>query len=91
MKDAYLRSVQIGLIATFVGFQVNQSFNGDSQTTCLVWRRYAFAVQRVEKMEREKTEPLRRVPEVPRRQPGSMPFFASAQIQLSQWDAFGAL
>ena len=57
MKDAYLRSVQIGLIATFVGFQVNQSFNGDLANN-MFWFGVGmlFAVQRVEKMEREKTE-----------------------------------
>ena len=29
MQDPYFRAVAMGLIATFVGFQVNQSFNGD--------------------------------------------------------------
>ena len=29
MQDPYLRSVLIGVVAVFVGFQVNQSFNGD--------------------------------------------------------------
>ena len=29
MQDEYLRAVAIGLISTFVAFQVNQSFNGD--------------------------------------------------------------
>ena len=57
MKDAYLRSVQIGLIATFVGFQVNQSFNGDLANN-MFWFGVGmlFAVQRIERMEREKTE-----------------------------------
>jgi len=49
--------VLIGLIATFVGFQVNQSFNGDLANN-MFWFGVGmlFAVQRVEKMEREKTE-----------------------------------
>ena len=57
MKDAYLRSVQIGLIATFVGFQVNQSFNGDLANN-MFWFGVGmlFAVQRIERMERDKTE-----------------------------------
>ena len=54
MKDSYLRSVQIGMIATFVSFQINQSFNGDLANN-MFWFGVGmlFAVQRVEREGRE--------------------------------------
>ena len=55
MKDSYLRSVQIGMIATFISFQVNQSFNGDLANN-MFWFGIGmlFAVQRIEREGREK-------------------------------------
>lgn len=49
MQDSYLRAVAIGLIATFVAFQVNQSFNGDLPNN-MFWfcLGMLFAVQRLE-------------------------------------------
>ena len=49
MQDSYLRAVAIGLIATFVGFQVNQTFNGDLPNN-MFWFCIGmlFAVQRLE-------------------------------------------
>ncbi len=57
MRDPYLRAVQIGMISTFVGFQVNQSFNGDLANN-MFWFGVGmlFAVQRIESEEREKAE-----------------------------------
>ena len=49
MQDPYLRAVSIGLISTFVAFQVNQSFNGDLPNN-MFWFCIGmlFAVQRLE-------------------------------------------
>ena len=49
MQDAYLRAVAIGLLATFVAFQVNQSFNGDLPNN-MFWFCIGmlFAVQRLD-------------------------------------------
>ena len=49
MQEPYLRAVTIGLIATFVAFQVNQSFNGDLPNN-MFWFCIGmmFAVQRLE-------------------------------------------
>ena len=49
MGDPYYRTVTIGLIATFVAFQVNQSFNGDLGNN-MFWFYIGmlFAVQRLE-------------------------------------------
>lgn len=49
MQDSYLRAVAIGLISTFVAFQVNQSFNGDLPNN-MFWLCIGmlFAVQRLE-------------------------------------------
>ncbi|MCY3775859.1 MAG: hypothetical protein OXH11_07730, partial [Candidatus Aminicenantes bacterium] len=49
MQDPYFRAVTIGLIATFVGFQVNQSFNGDLPNN-MFWFCIGmmFAVQRLD-------------------------------------------
>ena len=49
MQDEYLRAVAIGLISTFVAFQVNQSFNGDLPNN-MFWFCIGmlFAVQRLE-------------------------------------------
>ncbi len=49
MQDPYLRAVTIGLISTFVAFQVNQSFNGDLPNN-MFWFCIGmlFAVQRLE-------------------------------------------
>ena len=49
MQDAYLRAVAIGLIATFVAFQVNQTFNGDLPSN-MFWFCIGmlFAVQRLD-------------------------------------------
>jgi O-antigen ligase len=50
MQDNYLRAVQIGMIATFVAFQVNQSFNGDLANN-MFWFGIGmlFAVQRIDR------------------------------------------
>jgi putative inorganic carbon (hco3(-)) transporter len=55
MTDPYLRAVQIGMIATFVSFQVNQSFNGDLANN-MFWFGVGmlFAVQRIDAELREK-------------------------------------
>jgi len=49
MQEPYLRAVTIGLLATFVAFQVNQSFNGDLPNN-MFWFCIGmmFAVQRLE-------------------------------------------
>ena len=49
MQEPYLRAGTIGLIATFVAFQVNQSFNGDLPNN-MFWFCIGmmFAVQRLE-------------------------------------------
>lgn len=49
MQEPYLRAVIIGLIATFVAFQVNQSFNGDLPNN-MFWFCIGmmFVVQRLE-------------------------------------------
>ena len=49
MQDTYLRAVAIGLIGTFVAFQVNQSFNGDLPSN-MFWFCIGmlFAVQRLD-------------------------------------------
>jgi hypothetical protein len=54
MQDSYLRAVAIGLIATFVAFQVNQSFNGDLPNN-MFWFCIGmlFAVQRLEAASRK--------------------------------------
>ena len=49
MQDPYLRAMTIGLISTFVAFQVNQSFNGDlSNNMFWFYVGMLFAVQRIE-------------------------------------------
>ncbi len=57
MQDNYLRAVQIGMIATFVAFQVNQSFNGDLANN-MFWFGVGmlFAVQRIDVEERAKSK-----------------------------------
>jgi len=54
MQDSYLRAVAIGMIATFVAFQVNQSFNGDLPNN-MFWFCIGmlFAVQRLEAASRK--------------------------------------
>ncbi len=49
MQDSYLRAIAIGLIATFVAFQVNQTFNGDLPSN-MFWFYIGmlFAVQRLD-------------------------------------------
>jgi putative inorganic carbon (HCO3(-)) transporter len=49
MQDSYLRAVFIGLIATFIAFQVNQSFNGELANN-MFWFSIGllFAVKRIE-------------------------------------------
>ena len=49
MQDSYLRAIAIGLIATFVAFQVNQTFNGDLPSN-MFWFCIGmlFAVQRLD-------------------------------------------
>lgn len=50
MQDSYLRAVTIGLIATFIGFQVSQSFNGDfSDNTFWFYTGMLYAVIRLER------------------------------------------
>ena len=49
IEDTYFRSVYIGLIALFVAFQVNQSFNGELANN-MFWfgLGFMFAVQRID-------------------------------------------
>ena len=58
MQDPFFRAVTIGLIATFVGFQVNQSFNGDLANN-MFWFCIGmmFAVQRLDADSRNEPEP----------------------------------
>ena len=53
MQEPYFRAVTIGLIATFIAFQVNQSFNGDLPNN-MFWFCIGmmFAVQRLESRSR---------------------------------------
>ena len=49
MQDPYFRAVAMGLIATFVAFQVNQCFNGDlSNNMFWFYLGMLFSVQRIE-------------------------------------------
>ncbi len=53
MQDSYLRGTLIGLVAVFIAFQVNQSFNGDfSNNIYWFYTGMLFAVIRLDKQAR---------------------------------------
>ncbi len=63
MQDPYLRAVLIGVLATFVGFQVSQSFNGDiANNTFWFYTGMLFAVIRLDEKLRAEASPAAREP-----------------------------